>query len=550
MSAMDVAPPVNLAENERILWSGQPEPKAFKLQEYFAVVFGVMVVLLSFFALRAVVADSIHSTLTGIYFVAAMAFEALIFVPLLLLGAYACTVPLRNYNRAKNTHFFITNTRALVVNEWRKKKREQSCEIVKTLKLTQIAGPRGTGSIVFDEIPVQLAQSLPYYRLVEGNLLTLTLVFFDLQDVDEVRSLLDSLIEEKSSSEARTLYEYTAAQTAVPGSAITPLKPSFMGSMYKIRMTMLGLLVLMVFVPAAGMAVLYVMSQPPPLFGYMDDSGKIVIQPQFSEAGNFSQGLARVMPAKKSNWGFIDHTGKVVIPPTFAQAQDFSDGLAAVLDGDKWGFIDKTGAWKIPAKYMSAGNFADGVVPVYSFETDANSCAKGQLIDKQGKVLMDVKNFGMSNTNDDRPMQFTEGLLCVMNDKALCGYVNTKGKFVIAPAFDNARAFSQGVAAACKDNKWGLIDKHGAWLLKPQYEDVLYSGEGLVPVKIGGKWGFVNKQGAQVIKPQFDSAEPFSESVAHVRLNKRNMLIQKNGGTTLKVTDCMDRHEGLVAASH
>jgi hypothetical protein len=49
---------------------------------------------------------------------------------------------------------------------------------------------------------------------------------------------------------------------------------------------------------------------------------------------------------------YIDKTGKIVIQPKFDAAEDFSSGLAQVRIGDwetgKYGYIDKTGkyVWK------------------------------------------------------------------------------------------------------------------------------------------------------------------------------------------------------------
>ncbi len=49
---------------------------------------------------------------------------------------------------------------------------------------------------------------------------------------------------------------------------------------------------------------------------------------------------------QNGKWGFIDKTGKVVIEPQFDDAWLFREGgLASVKIGDKHGYIDKTGKY-------------------------------------------------------------------------------------------------------------------------------------------------------------------------------------------------------------
>jgi hypothetical protein len=72
-------------------------------------------------------------------------------------------------------------------------------------------------------------------------------------------------------------------------------------------------------------------------WGYIDKSGKSVIgEEEFVYARRFSDGLAAVQ-GKNGKYGFIDKTGNFVIPPQFYRVGDFSDGLAAVVPvGDSW----------------------------------------------------------------------------------------------------------------------------------------------------------------------------------------------------------------------
>ena len=78
-------------------------------------------------------------------------------------------------------------------------------------------------------------------------------------------------------------------------------------------------------------------------YGYIDESGEVVIPCQWKWGWSFSDGLARVQDAN-DKWGYIDKTGKVVIPCQWKDSGSFSEGLAIVQDADgKWWKIDKTG---------------------------------------------------------------------------------------------------------------------------------------------------------------------------------------------------------------
>jgi WG containing repeat len=65
------------------------------------------------------------------------------------------------------------------------------------------------------------------------------------------------------------------------------------------------------------------------LWGYMNNSGKIAVKPQFSEAKDFAEGLAAV--EKDDHWQYIDKGGNTVIKnDTSGYRGGFSNGLALV----------------------------------------------------------------------------------------------------------------------------------------------------------------------------------------------------------------------------
>ncbi|MET0647453.1 MAG: WG repeat-containing protein [Pyrinomonadaceae bacterium] len=98
----------------------------------------------------------------------------------------------------------------------------------------------------------------------------------------------------------------------------------------------------------------------------------------------FSEGLAPVLSFNK--FGFIDRTGKVVIEPLFRETNGFSEGLAAVKivgsDGQYvWGYIDRTGRFAVAPQFREAHPFAGGLAQVTAAD------GKKQLIDGTGKVI-------------------------------------------------------------------------------------------------------------------------------------------------------------------
>ena len=94
---------------------------------------------------------------------------------------------------------------------------------------------------------------------------------------------------------------------------------------------------------------------------YIDTAGNVMLDfgNQLSDACNFKDGLARVQVKERDRWGFIDRTGKLVVQPKYTEIYDFSDGLAQVWDPSPC-FIDRTGKVVIPSKKISPYYYCKG----------------------------------------------------------------------------------------------------------------------------------------------------------------------------------------------
>ena len=89
-------------------------------------------------------------------------------------------------------------------------------------------------------------------------------------------------------------------------------------------------------------------------------NGKQAFSNHFTNVHRFSEGLAAAKDPVSGNWGFIDKTGKWVIEPQFKYATLFKDSCALVCDyNDKYVYIDKNGVIKISLTAQIYGHFAD-----------------------------------------------------------------------------------------------------------------------------------------------------------------------------------------------
>lgn len=229
-------------------------------------------------------------------------------------------------------------------------------------------------------------------------------------------------------------------------------------------------------------------------FGFMERSGRMVIQPQFDDALNFSEGMAWVRVGKKV--GFIDKAGRIVVTPQFDDAQSFVYGRAGVKlccggwgerhSGDRYGFIDADG------KYIGAPEF------------------------------LWVGQFSGDRSGDLAPVQAPTGQF---------GFISTSGKMTIEPSFEatSVFGFTGGPAPVRSNGKWGYIDRAGKWTIDPQFDAARNFSDGVAPVAVSGKWGYITSGGKFVVNPQFDAALYFDNGYGPVRTGQNWTLIDHKG---------------------
>lgn len=175
------------------------------------------------------------------------------------------------------------------------------------------------------------------------------------------------------------------------------------------------------------------------LYGFIDETGTIVINPTYTWARNFSDGLAVV---NQDDTFLVINTKGEVILKTSDYINDFHNGLASFNDSRTYkdGYINSKGKIVIKASYDFAGDFGSDHTAIVS------KSGKFYRINSKGKIL---KTYSLA----DKDYYY---------DTADHGYV----------IYTDTKTFLQGVK-----------NLSGKTILKANYSEVTYLGNGLFGVK-------------------------------------------------------------------
>ncbi len=287
---------------------------------------------------------------------------------------------------------------------------------------------------------------------------------------------------------------------------------------------------------------------------YINEDGKKAFDITYDMLGSFNENGYAVVTIKEK-FGVIDKKGNEVIAPTYER--DFSvdsNNHAVVSLNDKYGVIDIKGNVLVPIEY-------DHIIPTVAMFDSAelnSTFAKAFFIINVADIL---KKYDVFDNNDVA--------IAVKNGKA--GLINSKGEEVIKPQYERVQlyrkdgvvlvsdgkmysfydvkgnklmngekyektnGFSNGLAAVCKNGKWGYVDKKGKFIIEPAYEYALsYADNGMAVVQKDKKFGYVNENGENVIGFKYTQADSYVGNIAKVLDDNGWKLIKSNGDIVCK----------------
>jgi len=248
------------------------------------------------------------------------------------------------------------------------------------------------------------------------------------------------------------------------------------------------------------LAAAFLIQPPVGQTGFIDKTGKLVVEARYAAALDFSGGLAAVRVGAKC--GYIDREGKEKIPLKFDDAKRFREQRAAVKVGEKWGFIDTEGTWVVEPIYLQASSFSEGLAAVQLAAVGPNE----------------------TGTTEAKTKVYRKGTTVLRVSRASApkaaggwGYIDTAGKLVIPHQFVAVQDFSNGLAMVrprggksiwMSDAEVAELDKRGMDYVMERF--VFFADNAFEAA------GYIDKTGTMVIPPRFSTAVSFREGLAYV----------------------------------
>lgn len=269
---------------------------------------------------------------------------------------------------------------------------------------------------------------------------------------------------------------------------------------------------------------------------FISPEGLSLSSDEWAAADDFSEGKARVRIG--NTYGYIDTSGKVVIQPVYTRGWNYSKGTAVVEYQDHLGVIDHEGNYLLPPEFKKLKKVANNSIIIgqkndSSFVYDLN----GKLLDESTAVITDSDGDYISirdgNTMYLKKIGETEtstgySNLFYLNDYVWAGkdgqgyaLLNQNGNPKTDARYSQLNKFSEGIAAYNKGDYWGYLDTAGVELTGPVFGLAWDYREGLARAAFKDGIAFIDKKQELAFYPPRGSLElrDFTEGLAAVLID-------------------------------
>ena len=207
----------------------------------------------------------------------------------------------------------------------------------------------------------------------------------------------------------------------------------------------------------------------------------------------------------KGKYGFINHEGDIIIAPKYTEANDFTEGLAAVRINGKFGYINSQGDFIIQPIYDSAEPFSEGWA-IVQHKGNQN------YINKKGKFLLDKKHVRLAPFKNGRAFVYYRSFIREKFD-----IIDTTGKLVSSTPFSKVGDFKNGLAIVEGHNHNVRLAKDKATRIEIGVIDTL--GNFLIPY---GNYKKISRNNNDLFLAYTIDSHEYGHSKEALVLNKKN----------------------------
>lgn len=239
------------------------------------------------------------------------------------------------------------------------------------------------------------------------------------------------------------------------------------------------------------------------LWGIMNSAGQSVYDLVYEYIGPISSEGKYLLQSTK---GLRVYDGSGVIQAnltlTFEESRAVNGTLIPIRTGDGWTFYDYEQETFFGESYEEVSAYDGGAVAV-------KKDGKWQLLTGGENSL--AQRFDSIKLFDNGEFQYDGVMIASVDGKY--GMYDLQGQKLNEFECQDADVFL-GEAIAFKDSsgKWGFVSPEGVAVISPSYDEAKSFSNGLAAVRTGELWGFINTQGEMVIPCQFLAADYFTKS--------------------------------------
>lgn len=133
----------------------------------------------------------------------------------------------------------------------------------------------------------------------------------------------------------------------------------------------------------------------------------------------------------------------------------------------------------------------------------------------------------------NKEIELNSRVLIAVTENDNTGFADTTGKFVIAPVYEAATPFKEGLAVVVRNDSSAFINKENTNAFNSYYSEAFAFTNGKAPVSIDGQWFLINHQGQKVLGPYEEIWEQ-SENAYIIKQDKKYGAIDVFGNIIIQ----------------